>query len=323
MSFQAARDVSTLILPQQDSQELVARGVTNREARRRAVFRNWLWERISNLVFFLMASAIVMPMAITLVLLLTLFTAKFYDIISGRDAGGMVANFIFGHFFDECSQPLGELCYVFWIFLAIKMTSIYIWSKCMEVQADCDCNCLRNFFLAVIMPPTVAFELLWPVTTFVYLCLAQASGDCSKGLVQSCWLLLSPYFLQVFGILMSMLWPLVKPLLYRAGVIPDPGNRTRDFQRVNFRQEDFNEEAGGYPASCSICLADFAASDTDIVVTPCQGQKHVFHRSCLASWFRVSQSCPLCRTILSRAPAADGEAPLAQNAAPGPAATGP
>jgi len=288
----------------------VARGVANREARRRTVLRNWILERLSHLIWFLMLSALCMPLVVTLLLLTTLFVAKFCDIISGQNAGGAIAYFIFGHFQDECDQPLGTLAEIYWIVLAVKMTLIYIWSKAAEI--DCECNCLRSAFFALIVPPAMAFELVWPILTFVCLCVSSATGPCSKELKQGCWMLLAPYFLQIFGIFLSIIWPCLKPVLYRTGVIPDPGNRTREFQHINFRPEDFVEDEGGYPASCSICLADFSADDTDIVVTPCSGQKHVFHRACLANWFRVSQTCPLCRTVL--AGGQERQAPLTQSA---------
>ncbi|CAE7563605.1 unnamed protein product, partial [Symbiodinium microadriaticum] len=164
-------------------QDLVARGVANREAR----------------IWFLMLSALCMPLIVTL--LTTLFVAKFCDIISGQNAGGAIAYFIFGHFDDACDQPLGTLAEIYWIVLAVKMTIIYIWSKAQEM--DCDCNCLpricnylRSFLFGLVCLPAVAFELVWPILTFVYLCISSTTGPCSKELKQSCWILLAPYFLQ-------------------------------------------------------------------------------------------------------------------------------
>ena len=141
---------------------------------------------------------------------------------------------------------------------------------------------LRLLVLALVFfcltPLAVAFGLVWPILTFVYLCISLA-GKCSKELKLGGWLLLAPYFLQVFYIL----WQCMKPALYRTGIIPDPGNLTRDFHHISFRPEHFVEDEGGYPASCSICLVDFSAEDTDIVATPCSGQKHIFHKACLAT----------------------------------------
>ena len=37
-------------------------------------------------------------------------------------------------------------------------------------------------------------------------------------------------------------------------------------QNPRLDSEDFVEDEGGYPASCSICLADFSADDTDPIV---------------------------------------------------------
>ena len=63
------------------------------------------------------------------------------------------------------------------------------------------------------------------------------------------WLLLAPYSFQAFYII----WHCMKPVLYRTGIIPDPGNLTREFQHINFRPEDFVEDAAGYP-SCPIVV---------------------------------------------------------------------
>ncbi|CAJ1355393.1 unnamed protein product, partial [Effrenium voratum] len=301
MSFQAARHVSSLLLPQQSSEDLVAQGLAAREARRRTVVRNWLAARATNLIWMLMLSAIMMPITISLLLLSTLFTAKICDAFSGNDAAGVIGGFLFGHFDDPCNQPIGALQVIFWVFLAIKMILFYIWSKCQDVaECDCEnsriCGFLRQAGLYIILPPTVAFELVWPVATFCCLVMSSTS-TCSAQLRSTAWMLLSPYFLQIGLVIFSCLWPWLKPILYRTGLLKDPANRVRDFTRVNFSAEAFNDSDGGYPTNCPICLADFAAGD-QIVVTPCTGQKHVFHRPCLANWFRSQQTCPLCRTAL-------------------------
>lgn len=54
---------------------------------------------------------------------------------------------------------------------------------------------------------------------------------------------------------------------------------------------------------CPMCLEDFAA-EQKIKKTLCH---HIFHEECLASWFRVNRTCPLCRADLSQG-AEGGEA---------------
>ena len=137
-----------------------------------------------------------------------------------------------------------------------------------------------------------------------------SDGEVLQGTKLGCWLLLAPYFLQISGIFLYIIWQCMKPVLYRTRIIPDPGNLPREFQHITFRPEDFVAGEGGYPASCSICLVDFSADDTDIVVTLCSGQKHVFHRACLATWFRTTQTCPLCRTALGGAGDTDAQSAL-------------
>jgi hypothetical protein len=44
---------------------------------------------------------------------------------------------------------------------------------------------------------------------------------------------------------------------------------------------------------CSICLLDIDIVDS----THTQNCNHNFHVNCLNQWFKVNNSCPLCRTV--------------------------
>jgi hypothetical protein len=43
---------------------------------------------------------------------------------------------------------------------------------------------------------------------------------------------------------------------------------------------------------CSICLADYKDSDLLQLLSDCG---HFFHKECVATWFRLNMSCPMCR----------------------------
>jgi len=62
-------------------------------------------------------------------------------------------------------------------------------------------------------------------------------------------------------------------------------------------------------ATCCICLEAFG-QDEEVRVTPC---KHLFHPSCIAGWFRVDHTCPMCRHDITSA-----EAPQPSMASPAP-----
>ncbi|XP_061350428.1 RING-H2 finger protein ATL70 [Gastrolobium bilobum] len=44
---------------------------------------------------------------------------------------------------------------------------------------------------------------------------------------------------------------------------------------------------------CSICLADYKATDMLRVLPDCE---HLFHLKCIDPWLRLHPSCPVCRT---------------------------
>ncbi|XP_045818572.1 RING-H2 finger protein ATL70-like [Trifolium pratense] len=43
---------------------------------------------------------------------------------------------------------------------------------------------------------------------------------------------------------------------------------------------------------CSICLADYKDSEWLRLLSDCG---HFFHKECVATWFRLNMSCPMCR----------------------------
>ncbi|CAK9042288.1 E3 ubiquitin-protein ligase ATL31 (Protein CARBON/NITROGEN INSENSITIVE 1) (Protein SUPER SURVIVAL 1) (RING-H2 finger protein ATL31) (RING-type E3 ubiquitin transferase ATL31) [Durusdinium trenchii] len=227
--------------------------------------------------------------------LLTLFFAKICDALDGQDAAGDIGSFLFDHVEDSCDTPLGFLVALFWVVLFFKMilghtcgeVGPYLSSRDIMLEVKC-------FFYYCLVIPTVLFEFTWPTATFVSLVLAR---DCSGKLQASAWLVLSPYLLKAFAMTMIILWrPCLKPIFYRTGLMTDPANLVNNFTRLTYSAEAFNDD-GGYATSCAICLADFEEQD-HIVLAPCATAKHVFHRSCLASWFQTAQTCPLCRSHL-------------------------
>lgn len=50
-------------------------------------------------------------------------------------------------------------------------------------------------------------------------------------------------------------------------------------------------KVGKTKKECSICSCDLNQNEI-IRKTPC---KHVFHSMCIDKWFKISQSCPICR----------------------------
>lgn len=300
MTHEMARDASSFLVPHQSSDDLMAQGVPPREARRRSFLRTWVMERLSTLIELTLLWALIIPLLVALLLLLTLFFAKICDALDGQDAAGDIGSFLFDHVEDSCDTPLGFLVALFWVVLFFKMTLIYIWSRIarhIHESSCCTgrcCESLKCFFYYCLVIPTVLFEFTWPTATFVSLVLAR---DCSGKLQASAWLVLSPYLLKAFAMTMIILWrPCLKPIFYRTGLMTDPANLVNNFTRLTYSAEAFNDD-GGYATSCAICLADFEEQD-HIVLAPCATAKHVFHRSCLASWFQTAQTCPLCRSHL-------------------------
>lgn len=82
---------------------------------------------------------------------------------------------------------------------------------------------------------------------------------------------------------------------------PNPKYNTLDDHTINkyFPQKKFSEKEKNIfnQTSCMVCLIDFDFNDIVRKVEIC---KHVFHPKCLMMWLQREESCPLCKTGLSR-----------------------
>ena len=269
-------------------------------------------ETLRILIELLFFWGVILPCLASMLLFLTLFFTRISDVISGKNATSYISGAVFGHISDDCDVPLGWMVLIFWLLTFAKMFMMYAWERCLArcmQQSCCEtprCERVKMVLWYCLAVPLALWELIWPVATLLMLVIAR---DCSLKLRASAWLVLSPYILQACAIVIWFLWlPCLKPLLCRAGLIPDPANLVLRFTQVRFDRQAFNDD-GGYATSCAICLCDFTASD-HIVLAPCPHQSHVFHRQCLADWFRTAQTCPLCRCNLNRAQDRELEAAL-------------
>ena len=298
MASDVARNVSSFLVPHQSSEDLMQQGVPAREARRRSVWRTRLMERLSSFLELILIWAIILPVLVAVLLGLTLFVTGVCDAIDGDTATVAITDFLFSHLTDSCDQPLGVLVIIFWISVFSKIILIVLWDRFNDIpMSDCCnsrcCRCLSRCCYYCFATPTVLFEFLWPISTLILLLLAK---DCSWKLKSSTWVVLSPFILELLGFLLAFAWtPCLKPILWCTGLMTDPASLARNFPRIRFQAEIFNDDV--YATNCAICLVDFAAAD-DIVLAPCD-RRHVFHRGCLASWLRTAQTCPLCRSPLN------------------------
>lgn len=125
MSFtfsQAARDVSSFLVPHQSADDLVSRGIPAREARRRSYARTCLMERLSTMIQGLLVCGMVVPFIILGLLVLSLLIGLVFDMVHQSHAACLsIIFFVFGHFEDSCKQPLGPCLKIFWIFTASKL----------------------------------------------------------------------------------------------------------------------------------------------------------------------------------------------------------
>ena len=225
MSFQAARDFSSLLLGELRPEDLVSQGVANDEARRRTVLRNWILERLANLISFAVFSGVIMPHIVLILYMAATIATQCFDLISGMSITDAFREFLvslfMNHWDDACNVPLGVLSRLFWIVLLVRLSIFYIWCLGALVTARCSCECsfLASALFYLIKSPAVAlavaFELLWPILTFVCICISSATGECSEELQLGCSLLLAPYFGQVLYIIFQCM----KPVLYRTGII--------------------------------------------------------------------------------------------------------
>jgi len=241
-------------------------------------------QHVQQLLGILLMYTKLMPFIILLLTCCSFLIALTWDLIWGAELFREWVFWLYGHWEDSCNQPIGPLQQWFWIILWVK---IFVLASLAKWNDEGDRPWMKKLFWCVLNPLAMIFDLGWPTVTFICLCYAHA--DCSKILRQSCWLLLTPYLLQVFVALFAVTWPHVK----RRRLPNDPANLLRDFQ--------LRLVPAKHCDSCSICLADIL--DNQSVVVPCENEQHVFHSACLAGWLQTSQSrptCPLCRNVLKR-----------------------
>mmetsp|Transcript_81529 Transcript_81529/g.243019 ORF Transcript_81529/g.243019 Transcript_81529/m.243019 type:complete len:310 (-) Transcript_81529:67-996(-) len=214
----------------------------------------------------------------------------------------MIDTFI-DHLGDHCDQPLGILLAAYWSAILLIEIVVILGVACGNIcPVGCSTECwlvdaLLAFLQAFVIIPVCAYWLLGPVVTLVFALFARA---CSAYLIDQVWTVAIVYFAMIlYGILYSV-WPLITACLHRYNIIDCPED-VRHFARIPFHPEKFCDDTErGYPSSCAVCLEDFAEGQ-DIIGTPCGNQSHAFHEVCLKGWLRVSSTCPLCRTSLSRA----------------------
>jgi endogenous inhibitor of DNA gyrase (YacG/DUF329 family) len=54
---------------------------------------------------------------------------------------------------------------------------------------------------------------------------------------------------------------------------------------------------GAETAECAVCLTEFGEREAGRLLPWCG---HAFHEQCIATWLRVSTTCPLCRVPVAR-----------------------
>nr|XP_004513208.1 E3 ubiquitin-protein ligase RNF181-like [Cicer arietinum] len=65
----------------------------------------------------------------------------------------------------------------------------------------------------------------------------------------------------------------------------------------NLERIRIDEETAAQTSTCSICLVDFSFGSKAICLpSPCS---HVYHENCIMSWLNRSNTCPLCRRLIS------------------------
>ena len=227
-----ARDVSSFLVPHQSSEDLVQQGIPAREARRRSFLRTCLMERLSSLLLFLLIWGIMLPALLPILLSVTLFWTAVHDSLSGGNVTTSITTLLFGHMHDSCNQPLGACVQIFWIVVGAKVVIIIMWSK-----LDCDdgsCRRVTQCFWGTFATLIVLFEVIWPLTTFIMLLLAQNCGQ----LRASALAVLSPFFLEAVCCC-PILW-----CVARMGPTPmvDPEILIQSCTRINFDPQTFDDE---------------------------------------------------------------------------------
>lgn len=188
---EAARGVSSFLVPHQSSEDLVALG----------------------------------PALVALTLGLTLFFAGIIDAIDGDSATMSITDFLFQHLWDPCNEPLGLMALIFWCSVFLKVAMIILWDRFQNIpQPDCCtdccnanfCRCLTRCFYYCLALPIVFFEFAWPITTLILLLLTKS---CTWQLEASTWVVMSPFILEAFGFFVWLVWlPCLKPIFWCMGL---------------------------------------------------------------------------------------------------------
>ena len=70
----------------------------------------------------------------------------------------------------------------------------------------------------------------------------------------------------------------------------------KKLKRSKVRMADLQDEDAN--KQCSICFEDYAEGD-EIVTLPCD-TRHAFHRTCIESWLKQKDTCPLCKMQVTK-----------------------
>jgi len=246
-----AWDVASFLVPHQSSEDLVKRGIPAPEARQRSFFRTSLMERLSSLIHVTLILGIGVHLIIPGLVCLSLISGYLYSfVVPGTSM--LVVGFWFGHIEDECNQPLGICVMIYWLQVIVKFAAVIGWHDCPPDFGPPTFRrlipCLYRIFAIV----TVLFEVIFPVTTFIMLMLADS---CTPLLIQQTWVVLSPFF---YGAWSS--WATCPNHI----PIESPASLVNTFTRIRFDPDTFNDET--YAKSCAICSSDFAASTASTAI---------------------------------------------------------
>lgn len=249
-----AWDVASFLVPHQSSEDLVKRGIPAPEARQRSFFRTSLMERLSSLIHVTLILGIGVHLIIPGLVCLSLISGYLSSfVVPGTSM--LVVGFWFGHIEDECNQPLGICAMIYWLQVIVKFAAVIGWRCWHGCPPDFGpptfrrlIPCLFRIFAVV----TVLFEVIFPVTTFIMLMLADS---CTPLLIQQTWVVLSPFF---YGAWSS--WATCPNHI----PIESPASLVNTFTRIRFDPDTFNDET--YAKSCAICSSDFAASTASTAI---------------------------------------------------------
>lgn len=196
---------------------------------------------------------------------------------------------------SPCDQPLNE-------WLLVKLVLDIISSSAQQRQRSLD------------DPPRLTWVILflvnvWLVFGFHWISESHTCQSSSPELYD--WV----NFLVVFGTVVTLILMLLPVLFYMLVIIVVHLVGTGRIRNQRAAREDtidlldqvmYNRKIFADPSApddtrpsgeCCCCCENFNA-EKDIVRTPC---KHFFHRECLAEWFKLAKTCPVCRLDLDAA----------------------